>query len=105
MAEVLPTTNAGSRVRLISTRDAQDTKPEASALPPSNRVFLEQMTATLTAIAAVLAARLLLLLASMGAFMLAYLAMQNPDGYRLAATVIYNLGVVAPITWLYYSKG
>ena len=59
----------------------------------------------LTAIAALLAARFLLLLASIGAFTLAYLAMQTPDAYRLAATVIYDLGVLGPVTYLYLVKG
>ena len=114
MEPTLQATNPGSRVRLLSSRQSDPTSAENDQLTaqrevqpsqPSNHAFPAQVLATWTAIAMMLSARLLLLLASMGAFMLAYLAMQNPDGYRLAATVIYNLGVVAPITWLYYSKG
>ena len=61
--------------------------------------------AVLTAIAALLAVRFLLLLASIGAFVLAYMAIANPDAYRLAATVIFDLFVVGPVTYLYLMKG
>ena len=57
------------------------------------------------AIAAVAAARILLLLSVIGAFTLALLAIQNPDPYRLAVTVIFDLGVVGSVTYLYLQKG
>ena len=111
MAEALRTTSAGSRVRLISTTRLPDdpgvgpTSPPAVApSTPSSPVFLQQMMAVLTAIAALLAARFLLLLASIGAFVLAYMAIANPDAYRLAITVVYDIFVVGPLTWLYLSK-
>ena len=63
------------------------------------------MTAVLTAIAAVLAARFLLLLSIIGGFVLAWAAMGNPDAYRLAVTVIYDVFVVGSVTFLYLQKG
>ena len=41
----------------------------------------------------------------MGAIGLTFLAMQTPDPYRLAATFIYDILVVGPITYLYLKKG
>ena len=112
MAEALPTTNAGStqsRVRLISTRQPDDPGPPrptaAPASTPSSHAFLAQLMPMLMAIAAVAAARVLLLLAAMGAFVLAFMATQNPEPFRLLATVIYDLGIVGPITFLYLKKG
>ena len=112
MAEALQTTSAGSRVRLISTTRLPDdpgvepTSPLAvEPSTPLSPVFLQQMTAVLTAIAAVLAARVLLLLSVMGAFVLAWAAIQNPDPYRLAVTIIFDLGVVGSVTYLYLQKG
>ena len=71
----------------------------------ANPVFLEQMTAVLTAIAAVLAARFLLLLAALGAFTLALLTVGNPDAMKLAVNVAFDLLVLIPVTYLYLQKG
>ncbi len=61
--------------------------------------------AVMTAIAAILAVRMLLLLSVTGAFVLALLAIQNPDPYRLGVTVIFGIIVVGPITYLHLMKG
>ena len=112
MAEALPTTSAGStgRVRLISTRQAPDdpgvqVKPEAPVSRPSNPVFLQQMLAVMTAIAALLAVRFLLLLTALGAFFLAFLTIQNPDGMKLAVNAAYDLLVFGPTVYLHITKG
>ena len=113
MPEALPTTSAGSmpsRVRLINTRQPDDPgmapKPMAAlASTRSSPEFLAQMMPVLTAIAAVAAARMLLLLAMLGAFVLALLATLNPEPYRLVATVIYDLGIVGPLAYLALVKG
>ena len=117
MAMESPTTNPASerpKVRLISARelpagDAPQNPPPSSTAASSSTVsssaFLQQMTATMSAIAMVLAARFLLLLSATGAFILACLAMQSPDVFRLAINVVYDIGVVAPVTWLYLQKG
>ena len=113
MPEALQTTNAGStqsRVRLISTRQPDDPgvktpQPEAPPSPSSSPAFLAQLVPMLIAIAAVAAARILLLIGLMGAIGLTYLAMQNPDPYRLAATFGYDVLSGGPLTWLYLKKG
>ena len=108
----MQTTNAGStqsRVRLISTRQPDDpgvpSKTAAPVSTPSNHAFLQQMLIVMTAIAGVAATRMLLLLAMVGATVLAFMATQNPEPFRLVATVIYDLGVIGPITYLYLVKG
>lgn len=55
---------------------------------------------TLAAIAAVLATRLLLLLAILGGFVLAVLALRNGSPQALATTIAYAVLVVLPLTWL-----
>lgn len=47
-----------------------------------------------------LAARLLVLVAIAGAIGLTWLALGNPDPYRLIALGIYSLLVVCPCVWL-----
>lgn len=52
------------------------------------------------ALALVIAARLILLVAVGGAIGLTYLALLNPDPYRLGALAIYTVAVVMPTVWL-----
>ena len=59
------------------------------------------MLAVMTAIAAILAARILLLLSGVGAFALAYLALGDPTVGKLGVLVIYVVGVVLPVAYLY----
>ena len=75
--------------------------PSSPDLPRSDPVFLQQVTAVLTAVAAILATRLLLLLASVGSFVLAYRALSEPNWLKLAVCVVYNVGVILPIAFLY----
>lgn len=101
------------RVRLLAERTlpAASAPPTPTPQPPAGSVqngatpaFLAQMAAILAAMAAVVQARFLLLLAVMGAFVLAYRSQMNPDQMMIATTVIYNLTVVGPLVYLYARK-
>lgn len=54
----------------------------------------------LNVVIAVLAVRLILLVCVCGAIALAYLALMQPDPYRLGALAIYAIAVVLPLVWL-----
>jgi hypothetical protein len=54
----------------------------------------------LNAVSAVIAVRLILLVCVSGAIVLAYLALAQPDPYRLGALALYGLMVVLPMVWL-----
>ena len=54
----------------------------------------------LTIVSAILAVRLTLLVSVCGAIALAYLALENPDPYRLGALAVYAGVVVVPLIWL-----
>lgn len=51
------------------------------------------------AVSVILAVRLTLLLAVAGAFVLAYLAVQQADAYRAVVVLIYAVVVVVPLIW------
>lgn len=55
---------------------------------------------SLNLVIAVLAVRLILLVSVCGAIALAYLALAQPDPYRLGALAIYTVAVVLPLVWL-----
>jgi hypothetical protein len=59
----------------------------------------------MTAIATLLAVRILLLLSGIGGFTLAYIAIQNPDSGRLLVCGIYNVLLFLPLIWLYVTRG
>ena len=92
-----------STVRMIS--QSQSPQMEATASPPSNPVFLQQMLASLTAIATLLSARFLLLIAGIGAFSLAYLSVSEPNSMKLAVNGVYDMLVFVPLTYLYATRG
>jgi hypothetical protein len=79
--------------------------PEAPRSDASRPVFLQQVLAVMTAIAMILSARVLLLLSSLGAFVLAWLALTAPDMGKIAVLVVYVAGVVLPIAYLYLQGG
>lgn len=58
------------------------------------------MLGALNVVTAVLAVRLILLVSVCGAIALAYLALTQPDPYRLGALAIYAVVVVLPMVWL-----
>lgn len=118
----MPTENV-SRVRLLSERQVPETRQPPDVLPPrpntdhsptateappstpSRREFLSQTLSVIMALATVLSARLILLLAGIGAFVLAYFALQQPTNAALTACAIYDLTIFAPLVWLYATKG
>ena len=105
MATESQATSRVSTVRLLSQSERPSPQMEGNASPPSNPVFLQQMLASLTAIATLLSARFLLLIAGIGAFVLHFLAVQNPDTMKLLTAVGYDLLVFMPLTWLYATRG
>jgi hypothetical protein len=54
----------------------------------------------LNVIVALIAVRLILLVSVSGAVALAYLALAQPDPYRLGALGVYGVLVVLPMVWL-----
>jgi len=55
---------------------------------------------TINVLVLLVAVRLILLVSVCGAVALAYLALSNPDPYRLGALLIYALTVVVPLIFL-----
>ena len=74
-------------------------------LPNSRREYLEQMTATMAAIGTMLAARFLLLLATIAAFLLTYLAISQATVPALIAAASFQVLVVIPLIGLYWQRG
>jgi len=72
---------------------------------PSRPAFLEQMTAVMTVIAMMLAARMILLLSAVGSFVLTYLAISQGTTTALIASGTYDVLVVCPMVWLYLQRG
>jgi len=65
---------------------------------------LNQVVAVLTAISAILGARLCLILAGVGAFALALLAISSPNAASLWAQGMFILGVFLPVVYLSTSR-
>ena len=63
------------------------------------------MLASLTAIATLLSARVILLLAGVGAFVLAYQSVSEPNNMKLAVNGVYDMLVFVPTVYLYVSRG
>ena len=63
------------------------------------------MLAVLSAVAMVLSARLILLLSGIGGFILAFYAVQSPDGFKIAVNLVYDLAIFCPTCWLYITRG
>ena len=113
----LQDTKTPSKVRLLSQTEGlermqqqvESLQPQpAPALPRSSSAFPTQVLATMTAmmgvLGALLAARLLMLLSTLGAFVLAYQTIQNPDPLRLIGNVIYDAMVLGPLVYLAIKK-
>ena len=58
------------------------------------------MLGALNLATAILAVRLILLVAVCGAIAVAYLVLKEPDPYRLGALGVYAAVVVVPLIWL-----
>ena len=79
------------------------TTPTTTATPPEliNRMAWKAgVLGALNLLTAVLAVRLTLLVSVCGASLLAWLALTNPDPYRLGTLGVYGVVVVLPLIWL-----
>lgn len=66
----------------------------------TRRAWRASVIGGLNIAALILGARLILLLATVGAFALAWVATREAQPVQLAAVAIYLVGVVLPLTWL-----
>lgn len=109
-----------SRMTLVAERHVPDdpspSHPQTGSSTPNTATTTNQTTlqneyihraawkagvlGTLNVISAVLAVRLILLVSVSGAVALAYLALHEPDPYRLGALAVYGVLVVLPLVWL-----
>ena len=76
--------------------------PNPKTLPESNPSYLEEVLAVLTAIAAILASKFLLLLSVLGGFVLAFVAVQSADILKIVVCAVYDAGVILPVAYLYW---
>lgn len=106
MALDFPTTGRQSRVRMIPEEEQQPEnlseliQPREANSPPSATVYPTQVLATFSTIAKVLGARAILMVATLGAFTLAWAAMESPSMMTLATTAIYDAFIVVPLVVL-----
>lgn len=80
---------------IAPTTTTETTPPEAVS---QYRTWRAAAMGTINVLAAVLAVRLILLVAVCGAIFLAWLA--QGDAYRIAAAGVYTVTVVLPVVWL-----
>lgn len=104
---VFPTAPFPDLARSSTNATTSPEPPPASMAPSpaSNRAFLETVLATLSAIAMMLSARLILLMTGIGSFILAYLAIQNATPMTLMAAGTYDVLVLIPMVALYWHRG
>jgi hypothetical protein len=48
---------------------------------------------------------MMILMATVGAFVLALMAVYNANPLTIAVTVVYDIGVIMPLVWLAIKKG
>ena len=88
---------------MIATAAATSSTPKAA---PVSAEFVHRgawkagVLGSINVLAVVLAVRLGLLVAIVGAIVLTYLTIQTPDPWRLGALAIYAAFVILPTTWL-----
>jgi hypothetical protein len=73
-------------------------------VPTDRSMFVTEMVPVLAAMASVLQARLLLMLAVIGAFALTFLIVGNPDQMKILTVAIYDICIVGPLVFLYVRK-
>lgn len=71
---------------------------------PSKADTMDVMLAAFQALAFAVSARALLMLSIVGAFVLAVLAMEAPDGMRLGILIAYAILVVVPMCFLEFRR-
>lgn len=87
----MTTTTLGTIAASIPTPDRERASREA---------WRQGILASLAVVSAVLAARLILLLAVVGAFAIAYITLASPGPWPAAIFGAYVVGIVAPLVWL-----
>jgi hypothetical protein len=102
------------RMALVAEREVPD-QPAPPSSPPTTtsqpldglirelgdrQAWRASLLGTLNALTAVLAVRLVLMLATIGAIILAVLALRTGQTTALAVLGIYALAVVCPLVWL-----
>lgn len=79
---------------------------ETGAVPPEPRVVVKrampdrEILAAMNGLGAVLVVRVMLALAVVGSFGLAYLAMGKPSGMAISVLIAYALSTILPLTYL-----
>lgn len=106
-----PEPTSPSLSQMIGLNRSSATTPTATAssppVPPElihRAAWKAGVMGALNVVTALLAARLILLVAVVGEFVLAWTALANPDPYRIAALMIYATVVVVPLVWLAAAK-
>lgn len=85
---------------LPTTQTPRTLPPELQQELQARAAWRAGVIGSLNVAATILAVRLILLLATLGAFALAYLAIQTAQPMQLGAVALYLAGVVLPLTWL-----
>lgn len=99
------------RLKLVAPIDAVPDRPDVAEPPPKPkpelpiREFMAGALGVLTGIAAVLSVRFALMLAGVGAFVLAYAAVQHPSAASLTAMGLFDVLVFVPVVILARLKG
>lgn len=90
-------------VPLSSLTSQNQTTPTTTALPSEyvhRAAWKAGVMGSLNVLFVILAVRLILLVAVIGAIALTLIAAREPDPWRLAAVAAYAIIVVVPLTWL-----
>lgn len=88
------------QIAATQTAIPRTTPPELTHELLSRRAWRQGVIGGLNVAAMVLGARLILLLATMGAFALTWLAIQSAQPLQLGAVALYLAGVILPLVWL-----
>ena len=88
------------RLKLLRVEPVESEIPKSTS-PQSNPVLVE-VIAVLTAISAILASKFLLLLAISAGFVLALMAMSDPNNFKIGILVVWCIGIVLPTAYLYW---
>ena len=103
-----PARRSLQRMRTPATTSTETTTEEAGAVQPPDPELINQrqvawkagVLGAVNVIVKVLAARLVVLVAVSGGIGLTWVALEQPDPYRLGALAIYALAVVCPTIYL-----
>ena len=96
----LPDPPAASPSPIPQNQTPRTLPPELQQELQARAAWRAGVIASLNVAATILAVRLILLLATLGAFALAYLAIQTAQPMQLGAVALYLAGVILPLVWL-----